>query len=161
MNRNLSISDYIKIYKNDDSDYWTSGNGNNDLLTILLNYTPNSWTNIQTDLINWDSHELEIFANALSDEEGWHYSENINLILGERSSLFTYIFTIIDSNIAFDLFDKIDFIFKGEKKPKDVLEKVKIQFEKIKRHESLNLFYTQEKIYSFEKILDEEINASR
>lgn len=39
MSKKSEILHYIQEYKDRDSDYWTSGNGNNELLFILIKYT--------------------------------------------------------------------------------------------------------------------------
>ena len=160
-NRKSELYNYIQTYENYDSDYWTSGNGNNEILFILKKYTLNSWQNLKEEIENWNSDELEILAGALSDEESWIYTEDIREILAQRSSLFAYIFIKLDTVYAIDLLDRFEFIFKGNEKSNSELSKVKAQFENIKNHQSVKMFHSTERVSFLEKILDEHINASR
>ncbi len=157
MSSKSEIVQYIQEYKDRDSDYWTLGNGNNELFFILLKYTENSWQNLQNELENWELDEKEILANALSDEQSWHYVDDISSILNQRSLLFSHIFSSIDTSIAYDLFDndRVGFIFKGNRKPLPLL----IETEK-KIREVENAFpsiYNEDTYGLINKMLKEEI----
>lgn len=101
--------------------------------------------------------EKEILANALSDEQSWHYVDDISSILNQRSLLFSHIFSSIDTSIAYDLFDndRVGFIFKGNRKPLPLL----IETEK-KIREVENAFpsiYNEDTYGLINKMLKEEI----
>lgn len=159
-NRKSELLNYIQTYEKYDSDYWTSGNGNNEILFIVKKYTLNSWQNLRIEIENWNCDELEILAGALSDEDSWIYTEDISEILPQRSSLFAYIFIKLDTVNAIDLLDRFEFIFKGDAKSKSELSKVKAQFENIKNHQSVKMFCSTERISFLEKKLNEHINGS-
>ena len=161
MNRKSELHNYILTYKDYDSDYWTSGNGNNEILFMLEKYSPNSWRNLEEELESWNVSELEILAGALSDEESWIYAEDISKILPQRSSLFACIFAKIDVIYAIDLLDRFEFIFKGSKKSYSELSKIKIKFENITNQEGFRMFYSEERINFLKKTLDQHINTDR
>lgn len=107
---------------------------------------------------NWDLDEKEILANALADEQSWYYVDDISFILNERSFLFSFIFSSIDTAIAYDLLDndKVEFIFKGNRKPLFLL----IEIQK-KLREVENTFPTinqEDKYKLINKMLTEEID---
>jgi hypothetical protein len=154
-----NVSEYIQKYKNYDSDYWTSALGNSEILLMLLKYTTSSWENLRDEIPNWDLDDVEILANALSDDENWCYESDITKILSQRSFLFTHIFLTTDINLAFDLFDRIEFVFKGEQKDSRILEKVSQRIDKIKIHPSISTFFTKDRIDAIEKVLSEKIKA--
>jgi len=158
MSRKSEILHYIQEYKDRDSDYWTLGNGNNELLFIFLKYTKNSWIDLQDDLENWDLDEKEILANTLADEQSWHYTDDISSILNERSRLFSYIFSSIDTAIAYDLFDndKVGFIFKGNRKPLPLLIEVQKKLREVEN--TFPSIYTENKYELINKMLAEEID---
>ncbi|MEZ0007120.1 hypothetical protein ABH942_002499 [Flavobacterium sp. 28YEA47A] len=158
MSRKSEILHYIQEYKDRDSDYWALGNGNNELFFILIRYTENSWLNLQNELENWDLDEKEILANALSDEQSWHYIDDISSILNQRSLLFSYIFSSIDTAIAYDLFDndRVGFIFKGERKPLPLLIKIQKKLRDVKN--SFPSIYNEEKHEVINNMLAKEID---
>lgn len=158
MSRKSEILHYIQEYKDRDSDYWTAGNGNNELLFILIKYTKNSWLDLQNNLANWNLDEKEILANAVSDEQSWHYVDDISFILNERSLLFSSIFSSIDTAIAYDLLDndKVGFIFKGNRKPLPLLIEVQ---KKLREVENTFPSINQEDKYKLiNKMLTDEID---
>lgn len=159
MSRKSEILHYIQEYKDRDSDYWTLGNGNNELLFILIKYTKNSWLELQNDLVNWNLDEKEILANALADEQSWHYIDDISSILDQRSLLFSFIFSSIDTAIAYDLLDndKVGFIFKGNRKPLPLLIEIQKKLREVKNaFPSIN----QESKYELiKKMLAKEIDS--
>lgn len=158
MSRKSEILQYIQEYKDRDSDYWTLGNGNNELLFILIKYTKNSWLDLQNDLANWDLDEKEILANALADEQSWHYVDDIGSILNDRSLLFSYIFSSIDTAIAYDLLDndKVGFIFKGNRKPLPLLIEVQKKLREVEN--TFPSIYPENKYGLINKMLTEEID---
>lgn len=158
--RKSEIYNYIKKYKNYDSDFWSSGHGNLEILAMLLEFTDNSWNALKSEIENWKSDEIEILAQALCDDESWYYEKSIEINLPQRSHLFANIFATIDTNIAFDLLDDFEFIFKGIPKEKILLEKVKAQIENMKNHPAYD-YCSKDRINSIEKLLVEEIKASR
>ncbi len=158
--RKSDLHNYIQKHKNYDSDFWSSGHGNLDILSMLLKFTDNSWESLKSEIEKWNEDEIEILANAMCDDENWYYQESIETNLAQRSYLFAHIFATVETNIAFDLIDDFEFIFKGESKEKNLLEKIKIQIDKIKVHPSLNQFYSKERITLIENMLIEKLKAS-
>jgi hypothetical protein len=156
--RKSEIYNYIKKYKNYDSDFWSSGHGNLEILAMLLEFTDSSWEALEKEIENWSSNEKEILANALCDDESWYYEKSIEINLHQRSHLFATIFATIETNLAYDLIDDFEFIFKGKPKEKILLEKVKTQIEKIKIHPA-NKYYSKERINTIEELLSKEIEA--
>jgi len=160
LKRKSELYNYIQKYKEYDSDFWSSGHGNIEILSMLLKFTDNSWELLKNEIAEWDSNEIEILADALCDDESWYYQESIEINLPQRSDLFAYIFATIETNLAFDLLEDFEFIFKGKPKEKDLLEKIKTQIENIKNHPSVNLFYPKDRIITIEKEIIEKIKAS-
>jgi hypothetical protein len=158
--RKSEIYNYIQKYKDYDSDFWSSGHGNLEILSMLLKFTDNSWELLKNEIAEWNSNEIEILADALCDDESWYYQESIEINLPQRSYLFAYIFSSIETNVAFNLLDDFEFIFKGKPKEKFLVEMIKMQFENIKRHPSINLFYPKDRISTIEKEIIEKLKAS-
>jgi DNA-binding ferritin-like protein (Dps family) len=158
--RKSELYNYIQKYKEYDSDFWSSGHGNVEILSMLLKFTDNSWELLKNEIAEWNSNEIEILADALCDDESWYYRESIEINLNQRSYLFAYIFATIETNVAFDLLDDFEFIFKGKPKEKKLLEFIKIQIENIKVHPSIHLFYPKDRISKIENEIIERIKAS-
>lgn len=158
LNRIPEIYNYIKKYKNYDSDFWSSGHGNLEILAMLLDFTDGSWEALENEIENWSSNEKEILANALCDDESWYYEKSIEINLSQRSQMFATIFATIETNLAFDLIDDFEFIFKGKSKGKILLEKVKSQIEDMKIHPA-NGYDSKERLEKMAELLNKEIKA--
>ena len=64
---NLVLKLYSFILKNEkvDSDFWTQGNGFEDIHQILFDFDENDWNDLANDLKNWTSFQIELFTNGL------------------------------------------------------------------------------------------------
>jgi hypothetical protein len=68
----LKLYSYILQNENSDSDYWTEGSGNNDVVKILENYfSENNWKELENDLDNWTTFQLEIFTECILEGTGY------------------------------------------------------------------------------------------
>jgi len=77
---NLVLKLYSFILKNEkvDSDFWTQGNGFEDIHQILFDFDENDWNDLANDLKNWTSFQIELFTNGLLCAEYYktNYSED-------------------------------------------------------------------------------------
>ncbi|GGI24384.1 hypothetical protein [Pedobacter mendelii] len=64
---NLVLELYSFILKNEnvDSDFWTEGNGFEDIHRILFDFDESDWTDLKNDVKNWTSFQVELFTNGL------------------------------------------------------------------------------------------------
>lgn len=64
---NLVLELYSFILKNEnfDSDFWTQGNGFEDIHWILFKFHGNDWNDLNSDLEKWTSFQIELFCNGL------------------------------------------------------------------------------------------------
>lgn len=67
----LEIYAFLLEYENSDSDYWTVGYGNNDLVQVLEHkLQDDDWNDLESDLSNWTNQQLEIFALCITSGQG-------------------------------------------------------------------------------------------
>ena len=68
----LKLYSFILQNENSDSDYWTEGSGNNDVVKILENdFSENNWVELEKDLDNWTTFQLEIFTECILEGTGY------------------------------------------------------------------------------------------
>ncbi len=75
---NLVFDLYSFILKNEerDSDFWTQGDGFEDIHRILFDFDENDWNDLSNDLKNWTSFQIELFCNGLLCVD--YYERNYN-----------------------------------------------------------------------------------
>jgi hypothetical protein len=67
----LEVYAFLLENENTDSDYWTIGNGNHALVTILeYKMQDDDWSELESDLSNWTIQQLDIFAWCITSGEG-------------------------------------------------------------------------------------------
>lgn len=73
----LELYNHLLKYQYWDSDYWTLGGGNQELLTRLTGYNEIDWEDLNKDIINWSLNDKDILIEALSDEyEAYYFRDN-------------------------------------------------------------------------------------
>lgn len=73
----LELYSYILKNENVDSDFWTQGNGFEDIHRILFHFDEDDWSNLANDIKNWTSFQFELFCNGLlyADYKNTNYSD--------------------------------------------------------------------------------------
>lgn len=62
----LEVYKLILENENTDSDYWNEDHGSHDLIRIFENsFTDNDWAELEKDLNNWTTFQLELFTLAI------------------------------------------------------------------------------------------------
>ena len=74
----LELYSFILRNENVDSDFWTQGNGFEDIHQILFDFEENDWNDLKNDLRNWTSFQIGLFCNGLLCPEYYKtdFSEN-------------------------------------------------------------------------------------
>lgn len=95
---NLVLEVYSFILKNEnvDSDFWTQGNGYEDIDRILFEFGEDDWIALKNDLKNWTSFQIELFCNGLLyvDYYKTNYSEDEINNLENRFSVISFLLEI-------------------------------------------------------------------
>ena len=96
----LELYSFILENERNDSDYWTIGNGFDEITIILKYFKECSWDELKTDLSNWTIFQLDIFTEAVLTG-GYPISNFSDLDLKsieKRCELFPILINIADKN---------------------------------------------------------------
>lgn len=112
---------YSFILKNEvvDSDVWTVGSGNDDVIRILENYfLETDWKELETELENWSTNQLEIFTESILEGSGQNENDEFNSTMMKRFQLLKKLLIIGEerdryrNDIFLALIDNIEFLNK-------------------------------------------------
>lgn len=77
----LELYGFIKRNENSDSDYWSCGGGDEELIFHLDYYfTDTDWKDLEADLINWPIGRLELFAYCIMNGISYSPDELVRII---------------------------------------------------------------------------------
>ena len=122
---------YREILENElsDSEYWTSGHGNECVAEILSTFNSKDWRALEADLSNWTLYQLRLFCTILTAV--YDQGSIADSIVIERSYTYGYIITIVDILSSIGLMGDFDFLREGGAKPKALLDKLNSIFHTI------------------------------
>lgn len=112
---------YSFILKNEiiDSDVWTVGGGNDDIVRILeYHFSEKDWKELETELENWTTNQLEIFTESILDGSGQNENDEFNSTVMKRFHLLKKLLIIGEerdryrNDIFLALIDNIEFLNK-------------------------------------------------
>ncbi len=93
----LKLYAYILEGENFDSDFWSIGGGNDDVVKILEhNFSENAWLELIVDIQYWSLNQIEILAECLQTGTGNYDNDEILCSINKRKNLLKEINHLID-----------------------------------------------------------------
>jgi hypothetical protein len=124
---------YSFILKNEvvDSDVWTVGGGNDDVIRILEYYfTEKDWKELETEIESWTINQLEIFTESILEGSGQYENDEFNSTVENRFRLLKKLLEIDtkrylnQSEIRTSMFNNIEFLNKCKSITKSQAEEI-------------------------------------
>jgi hypothetical protein len=112
---------YSFILKNEvvDSDVWTVGGGNDDVIRILeYFFSEKDWKELESEIESWTTNQLEIFTESILEGSGQNENDEFNSTVEKRFILLKKLLIIakerdiLRNDILLSLINNIEFLNK-------------------------------------------------
>jgi hypothetical protein len=112
---------YSFILKNEvvDSDVWSVGGGNDDVIRILeYCFSEKDWKELESEIESWTTNQLEIFTESILEGSGQNENDELNSTVENRFRLLKKLLIIakerdiLRNDILLSLLNNIEFLNK-------------------------------------------------